>query len=106
MKKISLVLVLACAFIQSRAQEKYVIEGKIGNLNPPTVVYLSYAAEDGGMRIDSSKFIGGTFKFSGQVDYVTEGKLVIVHKQAGTRVTSMPGEAMNVYLQNGTTVIN
>jgi peroxiredoxin len=96
MRKVILLLLAAMPAV-AFAQEKYIIQGKIGSLNPPAKVYLSYV-KDGQLLADSSPVSDGVFRFSGEIDIVTQGKLVIAHQ--------MQSESMSVYLVNGTTTIN
>lgn len=97
MKKLILLLAAMPAF--TFAQEKYIIQGKIGNLNPPAVAHLSYAT-NGILRADSSSFTNGAFRFSGEADVVTQARLVVQYQR------NVMGETAIVYLVNGTTTIN
>src|ERR1700748_516399 len=99
MKKI-VSLLLAIVPVLALAQEKYVIQGKISNLNTRAVAYLSYPKEHE-MKVDSSVITDGTFRFTGQVDAVTQAMLVVVRKTTNPR-----SDGMHIYLANGITVIN
>jgi peroxiredoxin len=102
MKKIIL-LMLAAVPAVAFAQEKYIIQGKVGTLNAPATAYLSYRT-DGKFNTDSTLIINGAFRFSGQVDDITQARVAVDHKIANADPKARK-DVMTVYLVNGTTVV-
>jgi len=71
----ALVLMSGISFAQTK---NFVIKGKIGTLNAPAKVYLTYSLNDQQME-DSSLLSNGSFSFKGKMDYPVHAMLVLSH---------------------------
>jgi peroxiredoxin len=89
------------------AQEKYTIKGKVGSVNPPSKIFLSYSA-DGKRMTDSTAIKNGVFQFSGEVKEITQATLLLDYKGIGIMNIDRKSkqDIASVYLVNGTTTIN
>jgi len=76
-KKINCILAAACCLPMGlMAQSGFTIHGKIGSLDAPAKVYLSYSNE--GIKVVDSAFLhSGQFNFKGKLASPTEAHLVI-----------------------------
>jgi len=88
------------------AQENYVIKGRVGAINAPAKVYLTYRA-DSKTVTDSSATHNGAFTFNGHVNDISQAMLIVDYKGVGfqnlDRRTKQ--DVLTVYLANGTTNI-
>jgi peroxiredoxin len=105
MKKLFL-LTLAALPALAFAQEKYVIKGKVGSINPPSKIFLTYRV-DSKNTIDSSAVKNGEFEFAGEVKDITAATLLVDYKGAGLQNIDRKAKAdvLSIYLVNGTTNI-
>ncbi|MDR3694219.1 TlpA disulfide reductase family protein [Mucilaginibacter sp.] len=88
------------------AQEKYIIKGKIGTINAPAKVFLSYT-ENNTAITDSATIKDGVFEFSGQVDDIVIAALTLDYKGAGLQALNTGNaDRIMLFLQQGTTVIS
>jgi len=97
---------LACAPAVLFAQEKYVIEGKVGKISAPAKVFLTH--REGSLTVtDSTTISNGIFIFTGEVKDITRANMLIDYKGVG--ITNLDRkvkqDALLVYLVNGKTVI-
>jgi peroxiredoxin len=104
--KRTILFVLAAAPMLLFAQGKYVINGKVGTINLPAKVLLTYAVNNQ-LKTDSVAVKNGVFEFSGQVDDITEATLVMDYKGAGLHsLVGTNTDAMAIFLQQGTTLVS
>jgi len=97
---------LACAPAVLFAQEKYVIKGKVGNINAPAKIFLSH--RDGSTTVtDSTSVVNGVFAFSGEVKDITRANMVVDYKGVGIQNLdrNTKQDMLSVYLVNGITYI-
>lgn len=97
--KISIFILALAVPLFSIAQEKpYLIEGKIGKLNPPAKAYLFL--EQG---IDSTIIKNGSFQFSGSVAGVMPAHIIINNKGTGLLANQVGGSpyTFNFYIEPG-----
>lgn len=103
MKKLisaAIALLPAIAFAQDG---KYIVQGKVGNLNAPAKIYLQYSVKDK-VTTDSVNLKNGQFQFSGNVGAVpVNAYLVLNEKGAGGVVYK---DYKSIYLENGTVNVN
>ena len=87
------------------AQEKYVIKGKIGQLNAPAKVYLSYQQlPDFSFVTDSAVLNNGSFELKGVTKYPVEGTLYMRRKGESLN-TNGQNEMRHFYVENGVITI-
>ncbi|ACU02490.1 MULTISPECIES: TlpA disulfide reductase family protein [Pedobacter] len=88
MKKI--VLIAACLLpVAVMAQEKFTINGKVGNLGAPAKAYLYYGPRANPV-VDSAAIVGGKFMFTGPISGITQATVVIRHDLAAPSRTVAP----------------
>ena len=79
--------------------DKFVLQGKVGNLDAPAKVFLTYNA--GGENVtDSATVVKGVFEFTGTVDGPTRGTLILSHDgtyDPASRVR--PDDLLSLYLE-------
>lgn len=87
------------------AQEKYVLNGKVGTISAPAKIFMTH--RDGATTItDSASVTNGAFTFSGEVKDITRASLVVDYKGTGIQsIDRRSADALTVYLVNGTTNI-
>ncbi|HEY8954636.1 thioredoxin-like domain-containing protein [Chitinophaga sp.] len=70
MKKLSICLLLVCAFIAAQAQEEFIIEGKVSGERTPRKIFLRYWTNHVKQEThrDSALVINGSFTFKGMVN--------------------------------------
>jgi len=87
------------------AQEKFVIKGKIGHLNAPAKVFLTYQQlPDYSEVTDSVVLNNGSFEFKGVTQYPVEGSLYMRRKGENFFVNGQY-ETRDFYIENGVTTI-
>lgn len=89
----------------SLAQESpFKLSGKIGNLDAPSRIYLTYK-KDGGHKYDSAVLKQGRFLISGRTKDPFYGVLVIDYKGVGLLNLDRrsPQDIFKVYIDNGPT---
>ena len=88
------------------AQENFVIKGKVGHINIPSKIFLTYR-EGTNTITDSSAVKDGAFDFKGQVKDITYASLVVDYKGVGIQNLDrkVQQDVLVVYLVNGTTDI-
>jgi peroxiredoxin len=103
MKKLILFMLAASPAVLF-AQEKYVIKGKVGSVNPPSKIFLTYSA-DGKRVADSTAIKNGVFQFSGEVKDITQATLLVDYKGIGIMNIDRKSkqDIVSLYLVNGTT---
>lgn len=81
MKKLNIILWLASfcmPFIAHAQAQEFIINGKIGNYNPPAKAYLLYQLVSGDdPKQDSVEMHNGSFTFKGTIPYPVETYLII-----------------------------
>ena len=105
MKKLILLALVAAPSLLF-AQENFVIKGKVGHINTPSKIFLSYR-EGTNTITDSSAVKDGAFDFKGQVKDITYASLVVDYKGVGIQNLDrkVQQDVLVVYLVNGTTDI-
>jgi thiol-disulfide isomerase/thioredoxin len=93
---LGLTLIPAFGFAQSGS---FTIKGKVGNLNAPAKIYLTFT-EAGKPKKDSSAIKNGTFEFHGKVSEPSYAQLAVDHK--GDRNMMRNIDALTLYLEEGT----
>lgn len=98
MKKIVLAVITLLPAIALAQDGKYIIQGKVGNLNTPAKIYLQYSIKDK-VTTDSVTLKDGAFQFSGAVgDVPINAYLVLNEKGSGPNYK----DYKSVYLEKGT----
>jgi hypothetical protein len=64
-----------------RAQDQFVLKGKVGAINPPARAYLAYQL-GANKFVDSAVITNGVFQFTGKVLNPTNASLLIDHTGA------------------------
>ncbi|MXV49422.1 redoxin domain-containing protein [Pedobacter sp. HMF7647] len=102
------VLVPALVLVPSvlLAQQNYVLKGKVGKLNSPSKLFLTYS-ESGERQVDSALLKDGSFEFKGTVQNITQAALVVDYKGVGIANLDRKAkqDVLSVYLANGTTSV-
>lgn len=105
MKK-TILFILAAAPALLCAQQKFIIRGRIGAINAPAKVFLSYT-ENNQAVTDSATLKNGAFEFSGQVNDIVMAALTLDYKGAGMQsVNVLNGDRITLFLKQGTTVVS
>jgi len=87
------------------AQEgSFVLKGKIGKLDAPAKLFLTYRANGEVIR-DSAALTQGTFEFKGNVSDPVKATLVLRHT-APTNMMSYKSDMLAVYLEKGTITLS
>ncbi|NLR57367.1 AhpC/TSA family protein [Chitinophaga polysaccharea] len=87
------------------AQEgNFILKGKIGTLNEPAKLFLTYRANGETVR-DSATLTQGAFEFKGKVTDPVKATLVLRHT-APTRMMSYKSDLLAVYLEKGTITLS
>lgn len=81
----------------------YVLKGKIGTLDAPAKLFLTYRANGTAVR-DSAELKQGIFEFKGKVSDPVKASLVLRHT-APTNMMSYKSDLLQVYLEKGTITI-
>lgn len=88
------------------AQEKFVIKGKLGNLNAPAKIYLYYQQlPDYSEASDSVVLSNGRFEFKGTTKYPVEASLHLRRKGEGYYAVKGVEEMRSFYIENGVVTI-
>jgi peroxiredoxin len=103
-KKIGLVALTLLPMGLFAQSGPYTISGKLGNLNAPAKIYLTYRTEKK-TNIDSSSIQNGTFKFQGQVEEPVRANLVVDYQGIGLRNIQKP-DMCEIYLEKGSITIS
>jgi len=90
-----------------KAQFSFTIQGKVGKIDAPSKVYLTYT-QYGAQRADSLIMKDGAFTFTGRVDVITMAALVMDYKGVGLRSLNQKSkiDVITLYLVEGTTTVN
>jgi len=97
MRKFAAVL-FCSAPIYMQAQLPFKLTGKIGTMNAPAKIVLSYVDSSENVVTDSATLKNGQFGFSGSVAYPTRASLELYH-QGGRATTGQP-DIMTLYLDS------
>ncbi len=100
-KAIGLIGSCLLSSLLTTAQVNYVIKGKIGNLNMPAKMFLSYWTGSGYSN-DSADIKNGVFTFRGTFDYPEEARLQLRRTVDQKNLV----EVRSFYLENGTIEVN
>jgi len=103
MKKLisaAVALLPAIAFAQDG---KYIIQGKVGNLNTPAKMYLQYSVKDK-VSTDSVTLKNGEFQFTGTVGTVPVNAYLVLNEKGTGGVVYKDYKA--IYLEKGTINVN
>jgi peroxiredoxin len=97
----ALALIPATLFAQEGA---FVLKGKIGTLDAPAKLFLTYRANGEVIR-DSAALQQGVFEFKGKVSDAVKATLVLRHT-APTNMMSYKSDMLAVYLEKGTITLS
>lgn len=105
MKKLLLTL-FATLPVWAFAQNAYVIKGKVGNINAPAKVFLTYRINNKNMA-DSAVIKNGAFIFSGNIKDTIPATVVMDYKGAGINNLDrkVRQDVLPLYLVQGTTTL-
>lgn len=87
-----------CLPLALSAQKGYIIKGKIGQLNAPAKVYLSYT-DDGNKFLDSAIIRKGNFKFKGRLKAPVVATFIVKHSDGEPSHRSRPDQ-LSFYIEN------
>lgn len=106
MKKV-LLIILAGWPVFTFAQTTYTIKGKVGNVNAPSKIYLTYRDDARKSIVDSALIKDGAFTFNGTVNDVTPATLVLDYKGIGLANLDRKArqDELALYLADGTTTL-
>jgi peroxiredoxin len=90
-------LLPAAGFAQG---ESFTLNGKIGNLNSPAKIHLSYWS--GGEHIDSTFVNNGNFSFQGIIDGPSASRLILDYSGNGLIPAAQANHILYLYLEPGT----
>jgi len=97
--KIKCVLAAVCCLpLSLMAQNNFTIHGKVGSLDAPAKIYLSYN-DDGNKVVDSAFLHNGQFTFTGKLHSPALAYLVIKHDNV-VRSKFVRQDEMGFYLEN------
>lgn len=102
--KIALIALLVTPFLGYSQSNDYLLNGKVGQLNAPAKVYLSYRL-NGNNVLDSVILQNGTFQFKGTVTDPVRAQLILDHTGAGIK-NRRKQDALTIYLEKGKIQIN
>lgn len=97
---VAIALLPAIAFAQ---EGRYVVQGKVGNLNAPAKIYLQYSVKDK-ITTDSVKLKNGEFQFTGTVGNVPINAYLVLNEKGTGGVVYK--DYKSVYLEKGTINVN
>src|ERR1035437_2719745 len=98
MKKLLIVIMLIIPIALLAQNASYTLKGKVGNLNAPAKVYLTYRNTSSTV-VDSTTIQNGQFEFKGTINDPIQAILVLSYKGAGMR--SKPSQHLTIYLEPG-----
>lgn len=99
MKK-SILAIACCLPFGLLAQKSFTINGKIGTLEAPAMVFLSYTND--GVKVKDSAFLNkGSFTFKGKVSAPVAAELIVKHDTV-TRVAAVRMDYLSFYMENST----
>lgn len=101
MKTIISALLLAAPAAVFAQDPAFSIKGKIGKLEAPAKIYLSYR-ENGNNITDSAIFKGGAFEFKGTLGGPTGARLIVDHTGEGMKRNM---DMLTVYVEKGNVTI-
>ncbi|MGI4749500.1 MAG: redoxin domain-containing protein [Janthinobacterium lividum] len=105
MKKILFLMLSASPFLASAQTVNYDLKGKIGTLDLPAKAYLIHR-EKGQNVTDSAALLAGNFEFKGSIGAATQALLLLDHAGAGINNLGRGADVLNLYLENGTFLVN
>ncbi|MGI4803644.1 MAG: DUF4369 domain-containing protein, partial [Janthinobacterium lividum] len=105
MKKILFIMLSASPFLAAAQTANYDLKGKIGTLNQPAKAYLIHR-ENGKNITDSAVLAAGNFEFKGSIGSSTQALLLLDHKGVGLNSLGPGADVLNLYLENGTLMVN
>lgn len=82
----------------------YTVKGKIGSLNAPAQVYLSYR-DNGANMLDSAQFNNGSFELKGQIAGAAQARLIVDYKGEGLASLGRMTDNIGLLIVGGETVI-
>lgn len=98
--KASVLIAIFLLPVTGMAQEKYIINGKVGQLNTPAKAYLYYGLSN--KPVDSAIITNGSFTFSGQVNSVIQASVAIKHTRIPARLDT-DADIIDFLIDAGTT---
>lgn len=103
MKKIVLFALALLPLVLFAQKGKFTLEGKLGNLNDPAILYLQYSVDGKNIK-DSATFKNGVFKLSGSINSPVSCFLVLYAH--GTNVNGINNNTLRMWLEPGTIQLN
>lgn len=100
--KMWLITLLVVVGATTQAQEKFTVNGKIGKLDKPATIYLSYQHEEQNVE-DSVVLSQGTFSFSGEVEEPSQARLTLSHDGDGS---DKARDWLSFYVHEGVIKVN
>jgi len=97
-----LITLLVAVGTTTQAQEKFTVNGKIGKLDKPATIYLSYQHKEQNVE-DSVVLSQGTFSFSGEVVEPSQASLKLSHDGNGSDKTR---DRLSFYVHEGVIKVN
>lgn len=98
MKNIMLWALIAISTAGWAQNDRFIIKGKVGNLNAPAIAYLSYKP-DGLIILDSSEVKNGNFTFQGIIDGPIKAQILLDHRGLGFQNQPLFVDALEFYLE-------
>lgn len=101
MKKLLITVLSLLPFYLFAQSGTYTIKGKLGNLNAPAKIFISYRTTEGVFFKDSSVLKNGTFELKGHVESPVRGAMLYLKRH--------PKDFSNsifIWVEPGTTIIN
>ncbi len=86
-----------CVFAQSG---EFTLKGKLGDLNAPAKIFLSYRTTEGVVCKDSCEMKNGTFELKGKLESPVRGAMLYLRRYAKD-----PNNSIFLWLEPGTTII-
>ena len=105
MKRSTIIYLLCLLVVSSCTEDKSILlKGKIGNLDSPAKLYLSYFVDDEEHN-DSTFFNKGNFSFEGSLEYPATSRLILDYTGDGMIPAAQAGNILYLYLDKGTVKI-
>lgn len=95
----------ATPFLAAAQTANYDLKGKIGTVGQPAKAYLIHL-EQGKKVTDSVALAAGNFEFKGNIASPTQALLLVDHQGGGLNTLGPGADVMNLYLENGTIMVN
>ena len=101
MKKLFIVVFIFLPLCLLAQSGPYIIKGKLGNLNAPAKIYITYRTTEGVVFKDSSSLKNGNFELKGRLESPARGAMLYLKRYAKD-----PNNSIFIWVEPGITVIN